>query len=73
MKLNTKTVYGERLNLDLATPLKILTPKQMLQRLPLALAQAKAGNTYNNLLNESREIIYSLYWAKEMTKKYTII
>ena len=73
MKPNTKTVYGERLNLDLATPLKILTPKQMLERLPLALAQAKAGNTSNNLLNESREIIYSLHWAKEMTKKYTII
>ena len=44
--------------------LKILTPKQMLQRLPIALAQVKAGNTSENLLNEIRQIIYSLYRAK---------
>ena len=41
--------------------LKILTPKQMLQRLPIALAQIKAGNNSENLLNETREIVYSLY------------
>ena len=41
--------------------LKILTPKQILQRLPISLAQAKAGNASENLLNEIREIIYSLY------------
>ena len=46
-----------------------LTPKQMLQRLPIALAQVKAGNTSENLLNEIRQIIYSLYRAKEITKK----
>ena len=34
--------------------LKILTPKQMLQRLPIALAQVKTGNTFENLLNEMR-------------------
>ena len=49
--------------------LKILTPKQMLQRLPIALAQVKAGNTSENLLNEIRKIIYYLYRAKEITKK----
>ena len=49
--------------------LKILTPKQMLQRLPIALAQVKAGDTSENLLNEIRQIIYSLYRAKEITKK----
>ena len=38
--------------------LKILTPKQMLQRLPIALAQVKAGNNSQNLLNEIRQIIY---------------
>ena len=43
------------------TGLKILTPKQMLQRLPIALAQVKAGNNSENLLNEIRQIIYSLY------------
>ena len=41
--------------------LKILTPKQMLQRLPVAFAQVKAGNTYENLLNEIRQIKYYLY------------
>ena len=41
--------------------LKIWTPKQMLQRLPLALAQVKAGNNSQSLLNEIRQIIYSLY------------
>ena len=46
-----------------------LTPKQMLQRLPIALAQVKAGNTSENLLNEIRQIICSLHWAKEITKK----
>ena len=49
--------------------LKILTPKQMLQRLPIVLAQVKAGRTSENLLNKIRQIIYSLYRAKEMTKK----
>ena len=48
---------------------KILSPKQMIQRLPIALAQVKAGNTSEKLLNEIRQIIYSLYWAKEITKK----
>ena len=49
--------------------LKILTPKQMLQRLPIALAQVKAGNNSENLLNEIRQIVYSLYQSKEITKK----
>ena len=49
--------------------LKMLTPKQMLQRLPIALAQVKAGNNLKNLLNEIRQIVYSLYQSKEITKK----
>ena len=49
--------------------LKILTPKQMLQRLPIALAQVKAGNTSENLHNKIRQIIYSLHRAKEIFKK----
>ena len=44
----------------------------MLQRLPIALAQVKAGNTSENLLNEIRQIIYSLYRTKEITKKKRI-
>ena len=48
---------------------KILTPKQMLQRLPIALAQVKAGNNLELLLNEIRQIFYSLYQSKQITKK----
>ena len=43
--------------------------QQMLQRLPIDLAQAKAVNTSENLLDEIRQIIYSLYREKEITKK----
>ena len=49
--------------------LKILTPNQMLKRLPIALAQVKAGNNSESLLNEIRQIVYSLHRSKETTKK----
>ena len=51
------------------TGLEILTPKQMLQRLPIALTQIKAGNNSQSLLNEIRQIVYSLYQSREITKK----
>ena len=51
------------------TGLKILTPKQMLQRLPIALAQVKTGNNSEILLNQIRQIVYSLYQSKQITKK----
>ena len=51
------------------TGLKILTPNQMLKRLPIALAQIKAGNNSESLLNEITQIVYSLYRSKEITKK----
>ena len=47
----------------------MLTPKQILQRLPIALSQVKASNTSEKLLNEMRQIICFLYRAKEITKK----
>ena len=47
------------------TGLKILTHKQMLQRLPTALAQVKAGNNSESLLNEIKQIVYSLYKSKK--------
>ena len=56
-----KAKYGKR-------P-KILTPKQMLQRIPIGLKQVIADSTSENLLNEIRQIIYSLYQAKDITKK----
>ena len=61
--------YKARQNETKGKGLKILTLKQMLQRLPIALAQVKAGNNSDNLLNEIRRIIYSLYQSKEITKK----
>ena len=51
------------------TGLKILTPKQMFQRVPIALAQVKSGNNSESLLNEIRQIIYSLYHSKQITEK----
>ena len=52
--------------------LKILTPKQMFQGLPMALAQVKAGTNSESLINEIRHIVYSLYQLKKLLKKYTI-
>ena len=51
------------------TGLKILTSKKMLQRLPIALAQVKAGNNSESLLNEIRQIVYYLYESKQIPKK----
>ena len=48
--------------------LKTITPKQVLQRLTIAIAQVKSGNTSKNLLNKIRQIIYSLYQAKDLLK-----
>ena len=51
------------------TGFNMLTPKQMLQRLPIALLQVKTGNNSGNLLNEIRKIVYFLYQSKEITRK----
>ena len=56
-----KSIQGEEL--------KILTPIQMLQRLPIVHGQVKAGNTSENLIYEICQVIYSLYQEKEITKK----
>ena len=56
-----KTIHGEGI--------KLLAAKQVFQRLPIVLAQVKAGNACENLLNKIRQIIYFLYRAKEITKK----
>ena len=49
--------------------LKMLTLKKMLQRLPVVLAQVKAGNNLESLWNEIKQIVYSLYQSKHITKK----
>ena len=48
--------------------LKILTPNQMLSRLPITLAQLKAGNNSQKLINEIRQLLYPLYRSKKLTK-----
>ena len=45
----------------------------MLQRLPIAIAQVKAGHNSKKLLNEIRQIVYSLYQSKKLLKEYIII
>ena len=68
-KMVLDAAYKSKQNETKGKELKILTPRQMLQRLPITLAQVKAGNNSENLLNEIRQIIYSLYQSKEITKK----
>ena len=53
---------------QLVLGLKILTPNQMLSRLPITLAQLKAGNNSEKLKNEIRQLLYSLYRSKKLTK-----
>ena len=53
----SRNIYGSKQGAGL----KILTPKQMFQRLPIALAQIKAGNNSKSLLNEITQIVYSLH------------
>ena len=49
--------------------LKILTPKEMLQRLPISLAQVKAGSNSESLLNEIRQIVFYLFVSIKKKKK----
>ena len=61
--------YNAKQNETKRKGLKIFPPKQMLQRLPIALAQVKAGNNSESLLIEIRQIVHSLYQSKQITKK----
>ena len=69
LEFKLKNFFSNINNQQKGAELKILTPKQMLQRLPIVLAQVKGGNNSENLLNEIRQIVYSLYQSKEITKK----
>ena len=67
--------YGNELNKIIkksfnpsGSRLKILNNQQMLNRLPILLAQIQAGNKSKSLKNETREILYSLYRSKALTK-----
>ena len=68
-KIKSESIYRSKHDETKGKGLKILTPKQMLQRLPIALAQVKAGNNSESLLNEIRQIVYSLYQSKQITEK----
>ena len=69
MVLEAKRLAKEQKGTGANEMLKILTPNQMLKRLPIALAQVKAGNNSESSLNEIIQIVYSLYRSKEITKK----
>ena len=60
-EIRSEVIYKSKQDETKGTGLKILTPKQMLQRLPIALAQVKAGNNSESLLNKIRQIVFSLY------------
>ena len=67
-KLESEESAAERRNQQ-GEGVKILTPNQMLSRLPISLAQLKAGNNSEKLKNEIRQLLYSLYRSKNMTKQ----
>ena len=68
-KIKSDSIYRSKHSETKGKGLKILTPKQMLQRLPITLAQVKASNNSESLLNKIRKIVYSLYQSKQITKK----
>ena len=61
--------FNKEIQKQRVSGLKILTPKQMLSRLPISLVQLKAGNNSEKLKNEIRQILYSLYRSKKLTKQ----
>ena len=69
LTLNRKQSMEKEYQLSDHSNLKILSSKQIPQRLPIALEQVKTGNTSENLVNKIRQIMYSSYRAKEITKK----
>ena len=71
-ELESEESAAERRNQQ-ETGLKILTPSQMLSRLPISLAQLKVGNNSKKLINQIRQLLYSLYRSKTWLNKYTII
>ena len=62
-------IYFNQLEQQERKGLKLLTPKQMLSRLPITLAQLNAGNNSEKLKNEIRQLLYSLYRSKKLTKQ----
>ena len=61
--------FNKKIKKKLGYGLKILTPDQMLSRLPIFLAQLKEGHNSEKLKNEIRQLSYSLYRSKNLTKQ----
>ena len=61
--------FNKKIRKQQGLELKILTPNQMLSRLPITLAQLKAGNNSEKLKNEIRQLLHSLYKSKKLTKQ----
>ena len=61
--------FNKKIQKQQGSALKILTPNQIRSRLPISLAQLKAGNNSEKLKNEIRQILYSLYRSKKHTKQ----
>ena len=61
--------FNKKIQKQQGLGLKILTPNQMLSRLSITLAQLKAGNNSEKLKNEIRQLLYSLYRSKKLTKQ----
>ena len=66
---NSLLLYESKYKAKYGEGLRILASKQMLQRLPIALAQVQVGNTSENLLNEIRQIMYFLYQANKIVQR----
>ena len=69
VKIVEKILKFNKQNQQKGQGIKTLTPNQMLNRLPIVLAQLQAGNNSNKLKNEIRQLLYSLYRSKNMTKQ----
>ena len=67
--INKIFYFNKEIQKQRVSGLKILTPKQMLSRLPISLVQLNAGNNSEKLKNEIRQILYSLYRSKKLTKQ----
>ena len=68
IKIEAISRLNEKEEPEIGKELKVMTPKQMITRLPILLAQKQAGNNSQKLKNEIRQFIYSLYRSKNLSK-----
>ena len=66
--IETISKLGDKEEQEIRKGLQIITPRQMIDRLPILLSQKQAGNDSQKLNNEIRQIIYSLYRSKNLSK-----